>query len=804
MRANEDINTIDIEMLNDLPGLIFICVDPPGYTLTFISKGCKSLSGYAPEELTGRNITEVIHPDDTEELKRLTASTVAVGLPLESAFRIIAKDGTVKSLWTYSRAIDTDDEGMPSVFISFCVDISRLLRIEDSQRSNRSTFDFLSKISRNIRTPLNAVLGMTELGLREDMPYKVREYTRTVQQAGEGLITVLNDILEFASIESGEIEIQPEEYSLSALLNDMKCVTEQLIGPNSALKFEIDVQDNIPDLLFGDETKLRRVIFHLLSNAVKFTETGLILLEVDGVAEGDNLTLTITVEDSGRGIVEEDLDNIFKEFIQLDTKNIEGTGIGLPITRSLVKLMGGEIQASSVYGVGSIFSVTVTQGIVSHDKMCTAGDTGNLRGVDFIAPEAKVLIVDDIELNLRITAGLLNPYKMQIDICKSGMDAIESVKSKGYDLIFMDHLMPIMDGVEAVYQIRTMGFAQEDIETDCKNVPIIALTANATQSAKEMFLENGFSDYLAKPVDISQLNTIIEKWVPEEKRQIRKTSQADAKGGAGIEITGINTAKGFAMAGSNLDNYLSILKDYYAYSHKLLKEFKTCLEKGDLETYRIHAHSLKSASGSIGADRLYIASEAFESAAKNGDITFIKDNGPKFFGELGILLQNIHPFIKNLSEAAVEYNASVSGKPRILLIDDSPPVLNLLIDILKEDYTLLLAKDGGLGLSTAKESVPDLIILDLTMPGISGLDVLKSLKADEATKGITVILISGNDSYESQIEGYSLGAVEFIRKPFARDILKHRVDFNIRHVLLERGLTPSDTPLPPPRYPLPI
>ena len=838
-----------MDLLHGLPGMVYLFDNKPGYPFNFASKGCIKLTGYTQEELTGNKnknkILDIIHQDDVQEFETLSGRTLSVGQPLESIFRIITKDGSEKSIWSYNRVTDTDDNGMPYLFSGYWIEISRLLRILNSQQVNRSTFDFLAKVNRNIRTPLNAVMGMAELGLREDMPYKVREYTSTVKQAGEGLISVLNDILDYTSIESGEVEINNEEYSLSSLLNELEEVAKgwiEAFSPIHPLKFNLIVGDNVPDLLIGDEARLRQIMLHILSNAIKFTDQGFISLSVksteDPESKGqeskeqeskDKITLTIIVEDTGRGIREEDLENIFKEFVQIDTKNIEGTGLGLAITRNFVQLMGGEIQISSISQVGSVFEVTIPQEVKSFKKICLAGlrrrtdtdsetgYTGGLRDllspievIGFTAPEATALIVDDIELNLRIAAGLLQPYKMKLDLCKSGLDAIEAIKNKEYDLIFMDQIMPVMDGIETVFQIRKLGY--EEIEevaakTNCKEVPIIALTANTERAAREMFLENGFDDFLPKPVDVSQLNAVLEKWIPEQKRILKESTHGsmdpniigqnsqDSQNSqnsqnqkiTALKIPGINTAKGIAMAGGAIENYLSILKEYHIYGLRLLREFKECLDKNDLESFRIHAHSLKSASGSIGADRLFIASEAFESAAKDGDIAFIQDSTPKFFGELAMILQSIHPYIKELPETELEHSITGTDRPNVLIIDDSPYVLSILKDILKDDYNLLIAKDGGKGLSVAKGEHPDLILLDLTMPDISGYDVLKALKSHEATKNIPVILISGNDSYESQIEGYALGAVEYIKKPFVRNIVKHRIDFNIKYIMLERG-----------------
>ena len=789
----------NMEMLNGLPGMVYHCKNEPGYPFTFVSRGCKMLTGYYTGELGQKSVLDIIHPDDVQEIDQLTAATLSVGLPMESVFRIITKDGAEKSIWVYCQVFDTDDKWMPSIFSGFWIDVSRMMRITNSEGENRSTFNFLAKFSRNIRTPLNTVMGMTELGLREDMPYKVREYTKTVKKAGGELMTILNDILDYASIESGGLDLKKAEYSLTSLLKGIKHTVKDWIADTS-LRFNFSVGNNIPDLLIGDEVRLQRIILHLLSNAVKFTDDGMVALSVTGVSselEG-NVTLTIVIEDSGRGIKEEDLENIFKEFVQIDTKNISGTGLGLHITKYLVELMKGDLQVSSMYEIGSVFTFTVTQEVKSYKKMCIFDDYvkpadvsmefyGLNENASFTAVNTRVLIVDDIELNLKIAAGLLRPYKMTLDLCSNGADAIEAMKNRDYDIIFMDHLMPVMDGLETIAKIREMD------SEDSKNVTVIALTANVDQNSKDFYLENGFDDLLPKPIDVHQLNAMIEKWIPEERRQPREqtsqnsqNSQINEMDGACVNIAGVNTNKGIVLAGGNVDNYLPVLKNFHVYVSKLIKKFKTCMEENDLESFRIHANALKSASGNVGADRLYIAAEAFEQAAEEGDISFIRDNSRNFFTELEVILQNIYPAVKDLPEPVMKQGTEEEEKQKILVIDDSPHVLYILNNILKDDYVLLIAKDGELGLTMAKKSKPDLILLDITMPGISGYDVLKALKSEDVTKGISVILISGNDSYEDQIKGYSMGAVEYIQKPFVKDIVKHKIDFNIRHILLER------------------
>jgi len=273
---------------------------------------------------------------------------------------------------------------------------------------------------------------------------------------------------------------------------------------DSGLRFDINIDHNIPNSLFGDETRIRQVLLNVLNNAVKYTKKGFISLSASGEIKEGTVLLIIKIADSGIGIKPEYLKKLFDEFVQVD-KGFEGTGLGLAITKNLLTAMGGDISVQSEYGKGSTFTIKLPQKI-SSDELFNSIKNDDM-AIKFNAPNAMVLVVDDIDANLKVVKGLMQPYKMQVDLCTSGAEAIEMVKANNYDLVFMDHMMPEMDGVEATNIIR---------ETH-KNLPIIALTANAVSGVKEMFLSNGFNDFLSKPIDIVNLNSTLEKWLPKEK-----------------------------------------------------------------------------------------------------------------------------------------------------------------------------------------------------------------------------------------------------------------------------------------------
>ena len=393
----------------------------------------------------------------------------------------------------------------------------------EAQESNTAKSTFLANMSHEIRTPINAIMGMNELILREEPNDTIREYSENINIASKSLLDLINDILDFSKIEQGKMEITEEEYGVKPMITGVIAMIG-VKADEKGLSLHTNISENLPTTLLGDEKRIREIMVNLLNNSVKYTEKGSVTFSVDHEDIGDNAAvLVISVKDTGIGIREEDREKLFNRFERLDSKknkNIEGTGLGLAISSRLISLMGGTIECRSTYGKGSEFIVRIPQKIINADPIGNISKyrQGESKPEDnkrekFICPGAEILVVDDNDMNIKVAAGLLRVVKAQVTTCKSAADMFVVTKDKKFDIILLDHMMPIMDGIEALEELRKL---KDNINN---NTPVIALTANAIVGAREMYLEKGFSDYLSKPMRINELLDVILKFLPSEKIQ---------------------------------------------------------------------------------------------------------------------------------------------------------------------------------------------------------------------------------------------------------------------------------------------
>jgi len=775
----------------------------------YVSSLAEGMGGYGI--LINQNMTLLTHRDKTiigSQLQDLGGSFNEIARILRSGGDVIAyrTKGTRQSIVFFTRIFNGWYVGIVTpaplfyrdlyisaailiiigivLSISLCFLLLRLsaAKIRSDEESKYKS-SFLASMSHEIRTPMNAITGMAELLLRGELSDEARGYAQDIKLAGNNLISIINDILDISKIEAGKLEIIPARYLFSSLINDTVNIVRMKIG-DKPIRFITNIDCNIPSALFGDEVRLRQMLLNLLSNAAKYTEKGFIGLYITVEGQDEKIVrLKFSVTDTGKGIKPEDQAVIFNEFVQVDvTKNrgIEGSGLGLSITKKLCSAMNGSISMESEYGKGSTFTMIIPQGIetqvsfaavdepekkkvlvyegrliyaesvswslanmrvpftIVSDKHsfeealrreewyfifsgyglyeiikpimdCYYGKKpqlalmvewssfsseteGYIPDVRFVSlpvqslsiantlngisdskgyyegsgiikytyPGVRILIVDDLTTNLKVAEGLLAPYNAKIDTCLSGIQAIEMIKHVHYDLVFMDHMMPEMDGIEATALIRTW----EKDETS-SSIPIVALTANAVAGMREMFLKKGFNDFLAKPIDVSRLDEILKRWIPEEKREIKISAKADNENIL-FSISGVDTVKGISRTGGTVENYFAVLTMYRTDAEERLSILKNIPDAASLSLFTTHVHALKSASASIGADNVSIKAAELEAAARAADFRLIGDKLNDFTADLEYLINGIHKIITLHNEQlaqTLDKNASSNFEP---------------------------------------------------------------------------------------------------------------------------------------------
>ena len=568
--------------------------------------------------------------------------------------------------------------------------------LEEARRANEAKTDFLANTSHEIRTPINAVLGMNEMILRESakaeklsgaspMAYheafrKIRNYAGNVDSAGSNLLAIINDILDFTKIEEGKMDIVEVEYRLSTVVNDVSNMI-YFKAKEKKLAFTTDVDESLPDLLYGDVVRVRQVITNILNNAVKYTDEGSVSLKIAGNRREKTsdarpvIELIVSVTDTGIGISGENLGKLFGKFERVDLERNstkEGTGLGLAISKMLLEMMGGDIRVESTYGVGSTFTVVIPQKVLSEEpvgnfkeKFEKALGEKKAYHESFRAPEARLLIVDDTNMNLLVATEFLQDTLVGIDTASSGREAVKLALQNKYDVILMDQRMPEMDGEETFREIRS--------HRDGPNIdtPVICMTADAVVGARERYLSKGFNDYLTKPIDSTYLEMMLKKYIPAEKIETVTEEEEDSRAGKQpeeriespfviLDSSGINTARGLANCGGDDEFYHTILLEYLRGADEKKEDLEKFLAAGDFQNYGILIHSLKSTSAMIGAEAPCKLAQALEAAAKDGNGDYVRSNHGAFLDQYDATLGAIKKAVP-LEDGTEEYEIDADG-----------------------------------------------------------------------------------------------------------------------------------------------
>ena len=499
-----------------------------------------------------------------------------------------------------------------------------LIRVIDEQTkeanaANKAKSTFLANMSHEVRTPINAILGMDEMIIRESNDEQIVEYATNIKQAGKSLLAQVNGILDYSKLEEGKMEIFDVEYDLATMVNTL-ITSSSTRAKSKGLNFKVNIDENLPMTLLGDDVRLGQIIANLLTNAVKYTEAGEVGLSmVEKGRDDSTVEIEVTVKDTGKGIPEDEIENLYVSFKRIDeehNRNIEGTGLGIPIVIELLHLMGSELEVKSTYGVGSAFSFVIKQGIVNNEPI---GDYKKRIKRSYrrrnkytfpSMPKAEILVVDDYEMNLMVAKNLMKVYDFVPDVVQSGREAITRAEEKEYDVIFMDHMMPDLDGLQTLDILKEHGYLGS-------RTKVIALTANAIAGAKEYYISKGFDDYLTKPIDAEALEDMLLKYMP--KKKILKKAISDVKHNRTLI--------------SNDDERQALIKIFVSTideSAKKLDEFK---EKSDIKNYTIKVHGLKSTARLIGEMSISKKAEALENAGNAGDWDYIETHHKELIDE---------------------------------------------------------------------------------------------------------------------------------------------------------------------------
>lgn len=665
---------------------------------------------------------------------------------------------------------------------------------EAAKEANLVKGEFLANMSHELRTPMNVILGFNEMLLNETKESHTAEYALKVQSAGRLLISMVNDVIDFTSIDKGNLDLDIKPYDTTSLMQDVTSYAEHF-SKIKELECRISIDENLPRQLSGDVIRLTQIMNNLISNAIKFTKEGYIEFII-GWKRADDAhgKLRVHVNDTGIGMRSEDVEKIkmlgdagkgFQRFDNRNTRNIQGIGLGLTIVNRLLAFMESCLEITSEYGKGSQFSFEVLQEIVDETPIGkldnASADRDDAAGLfNLSAPDARVLVADDNMMNLDMFKGLLKQTGIHIDTAANGEEALKLLEDNKYHLIFLDHMMPVMDGMETLREMKRRNL--------CPDTPAVALTANAVAGAKEAYIAGGFEDYLSKPVQRNQLIRMIRKYLPEdlqaENAQTEvmpavNTSADSAKeqaGGQGFlsKLGFLDTEVGMTYCCESEDFYQEMLMSFL--NNSRYGELESYYREEDWENYRIAVHALKSTSLSIGATAVSEEAKAMEMAAKENDIPYLTKHHEKLMYGYSGLLSKIDAALNGEKETRRRSGDAIKDDiPNIYAVDDDLMNLRIIERMLEGQFAVTCFDAGEKMLEALKAKLPDMILLDVRMPEMDGFEVLRRLKENEEYREVPVIFLTADEGRDTEIEGFEAGVLDFIRKPFVSEIMIQRV-----------------------------
>ena len=667
-------------IFNSVPELLF--VKDLNHVFIRVNKKFMEHCGLAGEEATGRRDSELNLPGDLIENMR------ALDRAVIDENRLVMIESAIPNAHgesPYFEIIETplSNNGKTVGVVGIAYDVTRRKEMEEAAKSaSRAKSNFLANMSHEMRTPLTTVLGLTELTLETvQLDDETHSNFVKIYRAGETILGLVNDILDISKIEADKLVLNEHEYDVPSLVNDTITQCSLYVG-DKPIEFVLNIDGDLLNYLYGDGLRIRQILNNLLSNAFKFTKEGTVELGVRTEREGDIVRLTAWVRDTGIGIRAEDMDKLFALYVKLEeeseyggaNRRTEGTGLGLSISKRLADLMNGSITVESEYGKGSIFTVRLAQKHVS-DALVGKDVAENLKSFNYSIKKfedakmtrlnmsyAKILVVDDNPTNLDVARGLMGLYGMKVDGVTGGQQAIDAVRDEKsvYNAIFMDHMMPEMDGIEAARIIR------EEIGTEyARNVPIIALTANAIIGNEEMFLQKGFQDFISKPIDLARLDAVVRRWVRDkaaeellpERTIVIKESRGESDQVLRGGIPGLDIKKGILHFGKNADEYLKVLKSY-AINNKALLDTIAEIDADGLSEYAVIVHGIKGSSYGIFAEEAVREASALEEAAIAGNYEYVTANHQRFLDIVYRLIADIEEAVGKRKE-----NKPIKDKP---------------------------------------------------------------------------------------------------------------------------------------------